>query len=532
MKLNNNLKINKHRLFNQLNVVSTEINMNDDIACSRCGSNDFCKKGKTKTHKQRYLCKQCGYKFVANPGWKKLDNSNDILTASELGLEINLYARHGDKLNLGKIKQYWLREEVKRFIKYKANNHSWGTLCHFLESFKTFSNFLLENSLIKSIENIERSTVLDYLNYLQQQELNWKYRNDKISHLKNLLETGNINGWFNVSPYLIREEDWQKRIKRLPRYIPEEVMSQLNEHLSALPEPIMRMVLVIQECGLRIGELCQLPFDCLKQDSKDGWYIQFMRLKMNKEDTIPISIELAKVIQEQQKYIQTTLGSEYQYLFCARKVGGKTFIANPKVMTASSFVLFLKNLAEEFDIRDNSGKRWNFQTHQFRHTVGTRMINNGVPQHIVQRYLGHESPEMTSVYAHIHDATLRKEIDKYLDTKVVNINGEVIKSLHPELDNDSNLQWMKKKVLAETLPNGYCGLPAQLTCSKGNACLTCGDFRTTIEFLDQHKEHLERTNKVIEVAKANAWQRQIQVNEDVKKSLENIINTLEGNKNE
>lgn len=130
------------------------------------------------------------------------------------------------------------------------------------------------------------------------------------------------------------------------------------------------------------------------------------------------------------------------------------------------------------------------------------------------------------VSAHIHDATLRKEIDKYIDNKVVNINGEVIESLNPELDNDSNLQWMKKKVLTETLANGYCGLPAQLTCSKGNACLTCGDFRTTLEFLDQHKQHLERTNKVIEVAKANGWQRQIQVNEDVKKSLENIITTL------
>ncbi len=91
---------------------------------------------------------------------------------------------------------------------------------------------------------------------------------------------------------------------------------------------------------------------------------------------------------------------------------------------------------------------------------------------------------------------------------------------------------MKKKVLAETLSNGYCGLPAQLTCSKGNACLTCSDFRTTIEFLDQHKEHLERTKKVLEVAEANGWQRQIQVNEDVKKSLGNIINTLEENKNE
>ncbi|MEN8447229.1 MAG: tyrosine-type recombinase/integrase [Cyanobacteria bacterium J06555_13] len=34
---------------------------------------------------------------------------------------------------------------------------------------------------------------------------------------------------------------------------------------------------------------------------------------------------------------------------------------------------------------DESGKLWHFQTHQFRHTLGTRMINNGVPRHIIQR---------------------------------------------------------------------------------------------------------------------------------------------------
>jgi len=47
-------------------------------------------------------------------------------------------------------------------------------------------------------------------------------------------------------------------------------------------------------------------------------------------------------------------------------------------------------------------------------------------------------------YAYIHDATLRKEIEKYLGIKVVNINGEVIEST--EIDNDADLQWMKKSV--------------------------------------------------------------------------------------
>jgi len=36
---------------------------------------------------------------------------------------------------------------------------------------------------------------------------------------------------------------------------------------------------------------------------------------VSKEDTIPISLELAKVIQEQQQYIQDNLGEHFEYYF-------------------------------------------------------------------------------------------------------------------------------------------------------------------------------------------------------------------------
>jgi integrase/recombinase XerD len=511
----------------QLQVVKTLT-----INCPKCGSEDYHKAGINPTGKQKYRCKECRHKFVSNPSASQIKKLDDYWTASELGLQTSPHQTDGDKVNFSYIEQEWLKRDIKRFIRYIATKTtSFKSVQRYIYCFRRFSVFISQNPTINQIEDINRSVVIDYLDYLNKKSLASVTKSHSISTLSSFFETGVANQWFNVEPYLIRREDYPSRSKSLPRYIPNEVIRQLNEHLNALPEPITRMVLVIQECGLRIGELCQLPLDCLKQDSKGGWFIQFMRWKMKRETTLPISIELAQVIQEQQVYIQQHFGKDYKYLFCGRKASPE-FIPVPKVMSDESFINHLKRLAEQFDICDSTGKRWNFQTHQFRHTVGTRMINNGVPQHIVQRYLGHESPHMTMVYAHIHDATLRKEIDKYLDTKVVNINGEVLETIHPELDNDGNLQWMKKRVLAETLPNGYCGLPAQLTCSKGNACLTCGDFRTTVEFLDRHKEQLERTNKVLEVAKANGWQRQIQVNEEVKKSLENIINTLEDNKNE
>lgn len=111
---------------------------------------------------------------------------------------------------------------------------------------------------------------------------------------------------------------------------------------------------------------------------------------------------------------------------------------------------------------------------------------------------------MTSIYAWIHDQTLKEELAKY-QVKTVDIAGQVIESLNPELDT-ADLQWFKKSVQAQALPNGSCALPSiQQGCPHANACLTCTHFRTTIEFLAMHKEQLEQTEKIIEKAKANKY---------------------------
>jgi len=134
------------------------------------------------------------------------------------------------------------------------------------------------------MNDINRSVIIDYLSYLNKQRSSPGTRATRISDLAVFFEAGTINKWFNLSPYLIRKEDYPQ-IPKCYLYIPE-VMYQLNQHLDELPESVMRMVLVIQECGLRVGELCQLPLNCLKQDAKGGWFIQFMRWKVKTETTI------------------------------------------------------------------------------------------------------------------------------------------------------------------------------------------------------------------------------------------------------
>ena len=235
------------------------------------------------------------------------------------------------------------------------------------------------------------------------------------------------------------------------------------------------------------------------------------------------------------------MGAGFNQLFCSTKNSsyfekfGRTvnqfpldyFEPIPKIIRQGIFRGYLYLLAHTKQIKGEDDKIFPLsQIHQFRHTKGTELINNGVGIEYVKRYLGHNTFAMTLRYAHIHDQTLKEQVqESWSEGKIVNISGELIDT-NPEIDNADNYTF-KKGILGEVLPNGYCALPARLTCSKGNACLQCGDFRTTLEFLDQHKEHRERTKEALEVAKTNNWKRQIQVNEDVLKNLNNIIETLE-----
>lgn len=254
------------------------------------------------------------------------------------------------------------------------------------------------------------------------------------------------------------------------------------------------------------------------QDASGDWFLRYYQAKMKKEHSVPISRELASVIQEQQYSQRDQWGEQTTYLFLNAK---------GKVFKQDFFVDALNYLAYEKSIRDATGQLWRFQSHQFRHTLATRMINSGVPLPMVQRYLGHESPDMTYRYAAIHDQTMKEEYAKFRG-KVVDVTGKVIEKERSA--DSSDLQWLKKNILVQALPNGTCALPVVAgDCPHANACLTCVHFRTDASFLTQHHAQMQETQRLIQVAQQNGWQRQKEMNEKVAANLERIIGTLEGN---
>ena len=178
------------------------------------------------------------------------------------------------------------------------------------------------------------------------------------------------------------------------------------------------MVTILLECGMRIGELCAMPLDCLICDDKHEWYLRFYQMKGKQEYVIPlVDKTVIGTIQAQQEEIHAAWGQSCAYLFPSPQ-------SPLRPHKQQSFRRALNMWAIEHHICDRNAKVWRFQAHQFRHTVGMRLLNNDVPLDVISRLLGHHSLTMTQVYASVRGARLREVLERAsLKRRTVNYRG-------------------------------------------------------------------------------------------------------------
>ena len=442
-------------------------------------------------------------------------HGKDVWDLKGMGAITNL-SQSNCKLSFLILRQDWLRSAVKAYVKYCLPLYSASTCRTRVQSLACFSDFLAGKHSRATARDITRRLLLDYLNYLQKR-LGAATAKNHILNLRNFLEISHREGWLPIGPErLIHEEEVPRPAKPQPRYLPAAVLDQLNSHLGNLKPSWQRMILILEECGMRISELLQLPVDCLTQDARGVNYLRYMQGKVRRENAIPVSAEVAGLVQTQQA--ETRAGRLASGFLFPNAKGG--------VLKQASFAHRINRLAYDHDIRGADGRLFRFQAHQFRHTVGTRMINLGVPHHIIQRYLGHRGPEMTSRYAHIHDSTMRDKLSEYLKGSLVDVTGRTV--AQDGRNDSSDLQWFTRNIMAQALTNGYCAIPTVAgPCPHPNACLNCAHFRTDHIFLEVHRAELRETEQILGKAEANGWIRQIEMNGCKRTSLINIVTALE-----
>ena len=461
---------------------------------------------------------------IVGDGGVEGEYARDCWDARRLGVPVTV-GHHS--VSFERIPQPWLRVAVKTWTRNRlVGGISFGAVRRDTTAMGWFARWLAD-AHPDSIDAtaITRTAIEHYLAHLAAHGPAANTRLGYLTSLRGFLDTTRRRGWLQLpGDAVIYHDDLPRRPTGLPRFVPEDVMAQLETDtaLAYLPDATTRhLVVVLIETGLRAGDACRLDRDCLIPDSV-GWpCLRFTNTKVCAEQLIPLTARAAEAIRAQQDEV-TRRWPASPWLFPAPA-------ANPdgaRPFTYNALRQRMRRWQNTIELHDGAKRPAQVSAHQFRHTHGTRLINQGVPQHVVQRLLGHASPQMTATYAHLHDTTVRKAFEAWCATRV-NINGEHL-PLKPDTPT-SQAEWVKHHLsrIQASLPNGFCGRPPQQDCPHPNACLTCPDFQTTVEFLPTHHRQADQTRRLIAAAEADGHRRLADNHRVVLGHLERIVDTLE-----
>ncbi len=280
-------------------------------------------------------------------------------------------------------------------------------------------------------------------------------------------------------------------------------------------EQAMRAFLLAIATGRRINEILMMDFAPLSpvpgldtsQAAETGGPAARLRYQQTKIAGAPQAIlagaDVAAIVKEQQDFARALVRARDRaapdppYLFLAWQAN----TAGQRHYRANTLNGLLTQLAAALQITDASGAPVDFQrTHRMRHTKATDLLNAGVPVHVVQRYMGHLSPEMTMHYAQTLAETHEAEFLRFAkigrDARPLEMDPADVYEL-VQLDRHTD----------RILPNGVCLLPPPKRCDRGNACLTCDHFATDARHLGELRAQLAGTEELIQARQAQHRQR-------------------------
>ncbi|GAA0504337.1 site-specific integrase [Salinibacillus aidingensis] len=439
----------------------------------------------------------------------------DIWKLDEMGIDAsrNVESNKRQTITFHTIPNAFNRKVAKKYLKYliSTTDKAISTVYTKYNNIKAFLIFLDD----KELTEIKRNHVEGFIENLNKRELKNETFNQFIFLNTKFVEYLIVNGYLSSNPF------YSKDIKSASRdhnykAVDDSVIKQIFSVLDQIPFQESCMYLLLYSTGLRVSEVCSIKVSSLFKN-EEGFFVRFYSQKMRKEAVNPIPKSLYELLSKQQQTVRKKHGAKIKYLFPN---------SNLESYVSGTFRERMQGWFKELEIRKPNGSLYLFKPHDYRHTLATTMILNDIPSSVVQKVLHHDSIEMSASYIDILD---QQKIKKHKD--FINIKGESM-PIHIDtsidIDDLARIEWLKKSINAQMLPNGMCSLPVAMgKCPHANSCLTCGEFRTSKEFLPIHKKHYESVCSLIDYAKQQGWQRQVETNEEVKDNLETIIEKLQ-----
>jgi site-specific recombinase XerD len=466
-------------------------------------------------------------------GWARLWASDRWPLREMPHSDLHSTVRAGSILFAG-IPQPWFKEAAKRWARARLlAGGAPSTMSHYVQHVRAFSVWLAERtSAVSSPAQVTRAVLEDWMLAVRSSGLAPGSKAARVTAVRLFLEEQWEDGLAGLPRTAVIHvgEVPHNRSRRLPRGIEAPVFDQFIDpgNLALLScEQHRTVILLLAFTGLRVSSIVTLPRNALVIGSDNHPYLRYVNVKLQREAVIPIGPVLVEQLHRQEESLTVIYGPEgTRFLLPSPPEGKGSSRGGGHHITPVTARLIVKAYVRKAEIRDSHGllASW-VHPHRFRHHLGTSMVNEGVPLPVIQRVLDHGSIEMTALYAHLDDETVKREMDSFHDR--VNVRGERI-----ALPVDGPLgeaAWMKDRIARakQALPNGYCGLPLVQSCPHPNACLSCENFLTDSSFRHIHQHQLTRTQTLRERAKQNENVRLVELLEGDERSLRRILDGLD-----
>ncbi len=370
---------------------------------------------------------------------------------------------------------------------------------------------------VKSFEQVNRDHLLEFAQMLATtpteqtgRPMGPMTRRGKLSTLSVFFRDTADWGWVGVPGRpLLGVGDLPKVPDRVPRYIPEDELARLMEVIRALECPYQRAALLIARwSGARRDEIRRLELDCLDAYPDGTPRLRIPAGKTYQERVVPLNDEAADAIRVIQRlregesvrgFRDEQTGAVKQYLFVHH---GKIFDVH------YLFHYPLRNACLEAGLVDAQGKP-KITPHRFRHTVGTQLAERGARLHTIMKMLGHQSANMTMVYATISDREVLKDYRMVLGPGAT-IAGPLAETLRSGDLPAADVEWIKSNFWKTELELGHClRLPQEGPC-ECDLYLSCTKFVTTKEYAPRLRARRRRELGLIEDAVSNGWEREVE----------------------
>jgi integrase/recombinase XerC len=230
---------------------------------------------------------------------------------------------------------------------------------------------------------------------------------------------------YPIDPGLFRVQLPREKRQRLPRYLPEADYRRLERVILEQTQPDSfnaafdrAWFLMLAHTGVRISELLNLRLGDL--DLGNGT-ASIRDTKLRWDRTVYLTASLHTALERYLKHRPTKASCDFVFVLRKCPPAGRS----------------IRSRLHEY------GRMAGVQVtpHQLRHTLATRLLNQGMPISSLRKLLGHKHLSSTQRYAQVYDETLYRQFQKAMSQlePLADEDGSGVQSASPKLGNPVSL---------------------------------------------------------------------------------------------